>query len=325
MFAVGVDRYGALPKPATWGDTSMTDTPRRRMCGATETHARLCEEHPEFRVARGRIHAETEAMIRSGRAFQRAKAGPITVHVVVHVVYRTTAENISDAQVQSQIDALNRDYRAANVDKSRTPPCWTGLVADIGLHFELAKVDPKGKPTSGIVRVKTKHKSFSTHDEVKSAKSGGSDAWPTDKYLNLWVCSLGGGLLGYAQFPGGPAATDGVVILNVAFGTVGTAAAPYNLGRTAVHEIGHWLNLNHIWGDTSDCSGTDHVEDTPSQQLPNYGKPAFPHVTCHNGPNGDMFVNYMDYVDDDSMVMFTSGQSARMHATLSGPRKTIGK
>jgi Pregnancy-associated plasma protein-A len=300
------------------------ESPKRRMCGATEAHARLCEEYPEFRVARGRIHAETERLVRTGLAFRRVKAGPITVPVVVHVVYKTAKDNITDAQVLSQIAALNRDYHAANVDKTKTPSCWSGLVADIGVHFELAKTDPKGKATNGITRTKTKQASFSTHDEVKFATHGGTDAWPTNKYLNLWVCSLGGGLLGYAQFPGGPANTDGVVILNTAFGTVGTAAAPYNLGRTAVHEVGHWLNLNHIWADTSDCNGTDHVEDTPNQQLPNYGKPAFPHVTCQNGPNGDMFVNYMDYVDDNAMVMFTSGQSARMHATLSGPRKTIG-
>jgi hypothetical protein len=294
------------------------------MCGATEAHARLCEEHPEFRVNRGKIQAETDVMVRTGRAFARMKKGPVTIPVVVHVVYRVEGENISQTQIQSQIDALNRDYAASNADKTKTPACWAGLITDIGVKFKLADKDPHGKPTNGITRTKTKVVSFSTHDEVKFAAKGGADPWPTDAYLNLWVCNLGGGLLGYAQFPGGPAATDGVVILSSAFGTSGTAAAPYNLGRTAVHEVGHWLNLNHIWGDTSDCSGTDHVADTPEQQLPNYGKPAFPHVTCHNGPNGDMFMNYMDYVDDDAMVMFTAGQSARMHATLAGPRKKVG-
>jgi len=300
-----------------------TATPRR-LCGAGEAHARLCEEFPEFRINRGKLHAETETMVRTGRAFTRQKSGIITIPVVVHVVYRTASENISDDQIHSQIDALNRDYRAANADKSKTPACWAGLVTDIGIQFALTAKDPAGKPTSGITRTKTKKISFTTHDDMKFASRGGADAWPTNKYLNLWVCTLSGGLLGYAQFPGGPSATDGVAILNTAFGTKGTAKAPYKLGRTAVHEVGHWLNLNHIWGDTSDCSGTDHVGDTPGQQLPNYGKPAFPHVTCNNGPNGDMFINYMDYVDDGAMVMFTAGQSARMHAALTGPRKTIG-
>jgi len=113
------------------------------------------------------------------------------------------------------------------------------------------------------------------------------------------------------------------VILNTAYGTKGTATAAFNLGRTSTHEIGHWLNLRHIWGDTEDCTGTDFVDDTPNAQLPNYGKPKFPHVSCNNGPNGDMFMNFMDYVDDDSMMMFTAGQVVRMHATLEGPRKEL--
>jgi hypothetical protein len=114
-----------------------------------------------------------------------------------------------------------------------------------------------------------------------------------------------------------------VVILNSAFGTTGTATAPFNLGRSATHEVGHWLNLHHIWGDTEDCTGTDFVADTPNAQHPNFGKPTFPHVSCSNGPNGDMFMNYMDYVDDDSMVMFTAGQVVRMHAALEGPRAQL--
>jgi len=252
-----------------------------------------------------------------------ARSGPIVIPVVVHVVYNKPSGNISVAQVKSQITTMNKDYQAQNSDKKNVPPVWAGLVADAKITFELATKDPKGNATNGITRTKTSETSFGTDDGVKFSKSGGIDAWPTQKYLNIWVCDLGGGLLGYAQFPGGPADTDGVVILNTAFGTTGIAAAPFNLGRTAVHEVGHWLNLNHIWGDTNDCSGTDHVDDTPKQQLPNYNKPAFPHVTCNNGPNGDMFVNYMDYVDDDTMVMFTPGQVARMYATLVGSRRSV--
>jgi len=139
------------------------------------------------------------------------------------------------------------------------------------------------------------------------------------------VCQLGGGLLGYAQFPGGPDATDGVVILHSAFGTNGTAAAPFNLGRTTTHEIGHWLNLNHIWGDDgTGCSGTDNVADTPNQGGANTGAPSLPHISCSNGPNGDMYMNYMDYVDDRAMVMFSAGQVARMQACLDGVRSSIG-
>jgi Pregnancy-associated plasma protein-A len=283
-------------------------------------HNKLLELHPEYRAALGRLEMATVARIAARSALPEQ---PITIPVVVHVVYRTSAENISDQQVQSEIEALNKDYGATNPDRSGAPPVWSGLVADSMIRFALAKTDPNGNSTSGITRTNTTVTSFPQDDSVKSSTTGGADAWPSDKYLNLWVCALGGGLLGYAQFPGGPAATDGVVILNSAFGSMGTATAPYNLGRTATHEIGHWLNLRHIWGDTEDCTGTDFVDDTPNAQLPNYGKPTFPHVSCNNGPNGDMFMNYMDYVDDAAMVMFTKGQIARMQAALAGARSSI--
>jgi hypothetical protein len=137
------------------------------------------------------------------------------------------------------------------------------------------------------------------------------------------VCALGGGLLGYAQFPGGPKSTDGVVINYRAFGTMGTAQSPFNKGRTATHEVGHYFNLRHIWGDTEDCSGSDFVADTPNCAGPNFGKPAFPKVSCNNGPSGDMFMNYMDYVDDAAMFMFTPQQVARMRTALDGPRRSL--
>jgi hypothetical protein len=196
-------------------------------------------------------------------------------------------------------------------------------VGDSKVEFKLATRNPKGKQTDGITRTKTDRDSFGADDSVKKASKGGVAAWPADKYLNIWVCNLGGGLLGYAQFPGGPARTDGVVILHSAFGTTGTVKQPFHLGRSATHEVGHWLNLRHIWADTMGCGGSDHVPDTPNAAGPNYGKPPFPHITCNNGPNGDMFVNYMDYVDDAAMFMFTTGQVGRMNATLAGPRKSF--
>lgn len=115
------------------------------------------------------------------------------------------------------------------------------------------------------------------------------------------------------------------MILHSAFGTTGTATAPFDLGRTTTHEIGHWLNLRHIWGDDgTGCAGSDFVADTPNQGGPNYGKPTFPQISCGNGPNGDMFVNFMDYVDDAAMVMFTAEQTVRMQAALDSNRSTLG-
>jgi len=297
-----------------------SEVPRHRICGASEVHHRLLENRL-YQQNRIDIERFTARFMLWGARNRRT--GIVKIPVVVHVLYSDATGNISDAQIQSQIDVLNTDYRAANTDKGKVPQVWANLVADAQIEFALASNDPGGNTTNGITRAQTNAPSFTTDDRVKSSATGGADPWPSDRYLNIWVCNLGGGLLGYAQFPGGPAATDGVVILNTAFGTTGTAAAPFNLGRTTTHEVGHWLNLIHIWGDRLDCSGTDLVDDTPTQQAPNYGKPVFPHITCNNGPNGDMFMNYMDYVDDDSMLMFTPGQVARMSATLDGPRSSI--
>ncbi len=298
--------------------------PKRRQCGTQQVHERLLEEYPAFRARQNSIEQGIRRSIERGIA-RRVARQLIKIPVVVHVVYRTAAENISDRQVKSQIDALNRDYGQKNTDQNLIPEPWKGLAANPNIQFALAKKDPNGKATTGITRTKTTRPSFGTGDTVKTAAGGGHPAWPASRYLNLWACTLGGGLLGYAQFPGGPAKTDGVVILNTAFGTTGTATAPFDLGRTATHEVGHWLNLHHIWGDRNDCGGTDFVTDTPNAQLPNYGKPTFPHISCNNAPNGDMFMDYMDYVDDAAMVMFTAGQVERMNATLAGPRKKIGR
>lgn len=295
---------------------------KRRQCAAMQEYERLLEEQPSFRTNQRRAEEFTVRAMASGEADRVART-LVTIPTVVHVVHRVPRENISRSQIQSQIAALNQDFRATIPDTSRVPDAWKGLVADAKIKFQLATQDPDGGSTDGIVRVQTNRTSFGTGDAVKRAGQGGSTAWPTDRYLNIWVCTLGGGLLGYAQFPGGPRATDGVVVLNTAFGTEGTATAPFDRGRTLTHEIGHWLNLRHIWGDTLDCSGGDRVPDTPNCEGPNYGKPTFPVVTCSNGPNGDMFMNYMDYVDDAAMFMFTPGQVARMNACLAGPRKSL--
>jgi pregnancy-associated plasma protein-A len=301
---------------------SPVKVPKRRTCAHMVVHELLAETHPEYRQRRLDAEEETRTSIDSGRAM-RVTEKLITIPVVVHIVHRTGEENISDAQVKSQIDALNRDYRLKNADRSQIPPAWKGLAIDSNIQFALATKDPAGKKTTGITRTATKVASFGVHDEVKASKTGGADAWPADGYLNFWACNLGEGLLGYAQFPGGPTKTDGVVILFRAFGTTGAVKAPFNKGRTATHEVGHFLGLRHIWGDMNDCSGNDFVADTPRARASNFGKPKFPHITCNNGPNGDMFMNYMDYVDDAAMVMFSAGQVARMNATLAGPRKKL--
>ena len=301
---------------------SPAQAPSRRTCAQMVVHELLVETQPEYRERRIKAEEQTRESIDSGQAL-RVTAKLVTLSVVVHVVHQTPEQDISDAQVKSQIDVLNRDYRAKNTDIRKVPPVWKSLVLDANIQFALATKDPAGNPTSGITRTATTVDAFGADDAVKAKKTGGVDAWPADRYLNMWVCNLGGGLLGYAQFPGGPAKTDGAVILYSAFCTRRGAVAPFNKGRTATHEIGHFLGLRHIWGDKNDCTGNDFVVDTPPARQANTGKPTFPHVTCNNGPSGDMFMNYMDYVDDDAMFMFTTGQVARMNATLAGPRKKL--
>ncbi|MFI0405791.1 zinc metalloprotease [Actinomadura sp. 3N508] len=293
--------------------------PRRDLCGAMHVHRRLLNESMTYRARRAQIE-DRALQFEIGR-LSSARHEVITIPVVVHVVYHDAEENIDDQQIMSQLDVLNQDFRGTNPDVSKVPDVWTSLVSDVQIEFALAATDPLGKPSNGIVRVETRRTEFGTDDAVKATATGGSDPWPTDRYLNMWVCKLGGGLLGYAQFPGGPPQTDGVVVLHAAFGTTGTAASPFDGGRTATHEIGHWLDLFHIWGDDDGaCSNDDRVADTPNQADANVGKPTFPHVTCNNGPNGDMFMNYMDYVDDAAMFMFTKGQRERIDACLEGPR-----
>lgn len=306
-----------LSQPAT------PDTPQRRLCGTMAVHYQLLTT--DLRYASARREIENQTIAYALRTPDLSRVGTTTIPVVVHVLYNTPDQNISDAQIRSQIDVLNRDFRKKNPDVDGLPGVFKPLAADARIEFVLASVDPSGKPTSGVTRTATTIAGFGADDRMKATATGGIDAWRSDRYLNLWVCNLTGGLLGYAQFPGGPAATDGVVINTTAFGTLGTARSPFNLGRTATHEVGHWLNLRHIWGDDDNgCSGDDFVSDTPNQAGPNMGKPVFPKVTCNNGPNGDLFMNYMDYTDDAAMFMFTTGQVIRMQATLDRERTSLG-
>jgi hypothetical protein len=295
--------------------------PKKRTCATMDVHRRLLTESEDYRNNLSQIENDTLEYMKRPRSTLR---GIIQIPVVVHVVWNTNPQNISQNQIQSQIDVLNRDFQRTNPDISGVPSVWTNLIGNAQLQFNLATRDPNNNPTNGIVRRQTTVTQFGSNDAVKFNSSGGSDAWDTTRYLNIWVCNLGSSLLGYAQFPGGPANTDGVVVTHSGFGTTGTATAPFNLGRTATHEVGHWFNLRHIWGDDgTGCTGTDNVDDTPNQGGPNYGCPNFPKTSCNNGPNGDMFMNYMDYVDDGCMIMFTNGQVSRIDACLAGPRKSL--
>lgn len=237
----------------------------------------------------------------------------IIIPVVVHVLYNNNDQNISDQQVISQITSLNNDYRRRNADAINTPAAFKDAATDTRIQFCLAKVDPQGRTTSGIIRKYTNQSQFLADDQMKYSSKGGDDAWDASRYLNIWVCNLFGRTLGYAVLPGSPLEKDGVVIKYGCFGTTPNLVAPYNKGRTATHEIGHWLGLKHLWGDAA-C-GDDGIDDTPPQETSNTYCPVFPHLSsCSINPNGDMFMNYMDFTDDGCMNMFTKGQKAEMRS-----------
>lgn len=237
----------------------------------------------------------------------------IIIPVVIHVLYNTPEQNISDAQILSQLQSLNKDFRKLNADTANTPNAFKGVSADAQIVFCLARRDPQGNATSGIIRKYTPIQSWTLDDGMKFSASGGDNAWDAKRYLNIWVCNLFGRSLGYSSLPGSHPDKDGLVIQYNAFGTMGTVAAPFNKGRTATHEAGHWLGLQHLWGDTN-C-GDDGIDDTPQQQSFNNGCPSFPHKTlCSKNNDGDMFMNFMDFTDDACMNLFTIGQKNKMRS-----------
>lgn len=293
----------------------LTETTGLRQCASHEVLLKQLEADPSLADRLNELEAFTRKFDANPSAY-RLVNGVIEIPVVVNVLYKTAAQNISLAQIQSQIDVLNKDFSATNTDYNQTPsPFQAVRSGNINVRFVLDQV----------IRKSTTKTSWGTNDAMKKNAGGGiSPTSPTTK-LNLWVCNLSGGILGYAQFPGGSSATDGVVIDDNAMGTTGTAAAPFNKGRTATHEVGHWMNLRHIWGDAT-C-GNDQVGDTPLHNTANYGCPSYPHYSTCSGTPVEMTMNYMDYTDDACMYMFTVGQKTRMQAVFAagGPRNSFAQ
>lgn len=302
----------------------------QRTCGSYEYYI-LTNENPQIRKAREELENRIRQFIRQNLSYR--SEGIYRIPVVVHIVM-PDPNDISDNQISTQIDVLNQDFNALNSDIINVPPVFQNLISSTRFTFYLANV---GSDCNGITRTTTNvNRFFDSDNFIKSSSSGGRDPIQPEHILNIWVGNIwhhfttgDGQILGYAQFPGGNLQTDGVAIHPEAFGTIGTALSPFDLGRTATHEIGHYFNLFHIWGNDEDidpdedCDGTDSVDDTPNQNHANFNCPNFPHVSCNNGPNGDLFYDYMDYCDDNCLLLFTTGQSNRMIASLLNGRQGL--
>jgi Pregnancy-associated plasma protein-A len=276
-----------------------------RACHSMENLERQLSEDPSLSQRMNEIERITKNAIETGRLLPD---GTVEIPVVFNVIYKTATENISDAQLQSQIDVLNEDFGATNGDYNLTSTYNSVKAGDTKIRFVLAATNRKFSSKT----------SWRTDDAMKFASSGGINATTPSTHLNIWVVnkmvSQGRTILGYAQFPGGALSTDGVVLGYNYTGRVGALSAPYNLGRTATHEVGHWLNLRHIWGDAT-C-GNDLVNDTPTHNTSNGGCPPAGHLSTCSGTPVEMTMNYMDYTYDACMYMFSIGQKQRMQATF---------
>ncbi len=296
---------------------------QQRTCGSMENLAEQLEQDPEMRERMAKQERYTKEYQRG----QRSLSSVITIPVVFHIIHDGDAvgvdENISDALILAQLDQMNDDFALMNSDAGMIPAMFSGLAANTMIQFCLAERTPDCQATTGIERINLGQASWSKADVNSIVKPG--TIWDRDQYLNIWTVRFGApneGLLGFGQFPGGTANTDGVVN---AFYTTGSLAMPnphpdgfgvYNKGRTMTHEVGHWLNLKHIWGDA--ICGDDSVADTPIHNDENGGCPTHPKTNTCSGTITEMFMNYMDYVNDDCMHMFSQGQSDRMCAVLDG-------
>jgi hypothetical protein len=273
---------------------------------------------------------KAKAQAQMGRSSTGRSQSTYQVPVVVHVIHNGVNDptNISDAQILSQIKVLNADYKRLNADASKTPSDFQSVAGAFDVEFVLARQDPNGLETTGIVRMQGPKTAWTVNDNYQLKALS---YWPAEDYLNLWVCNLTD-YLGYSQFPvsnlqglenaSKNRLTDGVVIAYNAFGSKDddvnnnfTLLSKYNKGRTATHEIGHFFGLRHIWGDDGgSCSGDDYVADTPNQPGSTSGCPSHP----QNNSCGTitMFQNYLDYTDDNCMNLFTKGQVSRMETVI---------
>lgn len=311
-------------------------------CFTTEVMTEYEKQNPGYLTRVNQIFNEAKANVKSQASSRSTPDTIFKIRTVFHIVYTNAADSIPDSWIYSQIEILNEDFRRKNADTNITRAEFLPFAGDAKIEFELADQDPDGFYTTGITRTKGTPPPFlgfsPFNDEVKSYTTGGRDPWPTDKYLNVWVCNAfnGLGILGYAFPPsnapnwpansGTDSAKQGVVMHYPVVGSLNTAPIDLTVtkGRSAVHEIGHYLGLRHIWGD-GDCTAEDGIDDTPNAIDANQQTCDYNANTCTDSPIDypDMLENFMDYSDDRCLNMFTHQQISLMRYMLRTSRAGI--
>ena len=304
--------------------TSIAQAQHQEPCLSEILFQEEAKNDPSLLIDRQNLEAFTQNWIaqHQGEA-KKAKNSAVAsyvIPVVYHIIHAGGTENISDAQILSQMVRLNEDYRRQNADTVNTYAPFQSSAADCDVEFRLAQLDPNGDCTTGINRIYTPL-TYNARNNVKSLID-----WPRDKYLNIWVVgsientgTIAGIVAGFASFPGPNASNDGIVIRADRVGTIGTGAPNY--GRIMTHEGGHWLNLIHVWGDENACANDDGVGDTPLQATYTFSTcPSSPYFdACQPSGIGINFQNYMDYTAPQCQNMFTTGQAVRIEAALNSP------
>jgi hypothetical protein len=250
------------------------------------------------------------------------------INVVFHVVWKTAAQDIADSCLQHQLDVLNEDFNAANPDLWKVPSAWQPIIGNMNVNFVLASQDPSGNPTNGIERIQTTVSSFTTNNNVMHNSTGGLDAWPDTSYLNIWVCNMNGIPMSYSQFPGGPAATDGVVIDYRGCGRGSYCMAPFDHGRSGTHAVAHRFGLRNFAPSQGCATDDDQMPDTPTYTDPlmNGAYNSFQVVTdaCNPSSPGIMWMNFMTFMNDTSMYFFTQDQTDTMTWVMNNMRTGLG-
>ena len=317
--------------------TCFISAAQKRDCGTEDYYQYQLARNPSLANDAANFNRKVNALLQEHKLHNILNVTEeVIIPVVVHVVYKNDYDSFSTAQVKMQIARLNEDFHNLHSDFYKIPAGFTAVTGNMNVKFVLAQRDPNNNPTNGIEYLKTS-RDFNNalpydDDFMKKSSTAGLDGWDATKYLNVWVCNTNGALNGYSTKPAfltQDAELDGVVIATIAFGIGINNNAGTNYGRTLTHEVGHWLGLRHVWADDENladkCTADDDIGDTPKQAIPNYGlhPPGYIHVSCSNGPKGDMWMNFMDYCDHLNRYLFTADQVVRTRAVLATERSAM--